>query len=291
MRKRYRFLIFWASLLLAFSVKAESSDKVAALCEKIAQKLHSVELEECHSFHFETYTMPSVRKTPLLMKEFKGTADKNVPKILFIAGIHGDEFSSVSATFKWLKILEEHHSGKFHWLFMPLVNPDGMLRKSAQRMNEHNVDLNRNFPPDGGEKASLHYWQTKAAKDPRRFPGETPVSEPETKAIMEIIANFKPDVIVSVHAPYDLLDFDGDAFAPEKFGPLNLKLLGTYPGSLGNYAWLKLNIPVITLELPNAGIMPSKADIIDIWEDLVFWLKHDQPKIKSAQLSKSMPTS
>lgn len=291
-------LIFSISWLCASMVGADQSNRevtsnlkvineVDSLCQKIAQKLNSVAFEECQGFKFELYKSRSVQKTPLLMKEFKGAAESHVPKVLFIAGIHGDEYSSVSSTFKWLKILEAHHSGKFHWLFLPLSNPDGLLRKAPQRMNANDVDLNRNFPPEGGDEASLAYWKTKAAKDPRRFPGFSPASEPETKAIMEIMAEFKPDVIVSVHAPYDLLDFDGSSHAPEKFGPLNLKLLGTYPGSLGNFAWLKLGIPVVTLELANAGIMPTQTEIDDIWDDLVYWLKHEQPKIKSAQLKTS----
>ncbi|NOT85607.1 MAG: DUF2817 domain-containing protein [Methylococcaceae bacterium] len=290
MQKGCAFLMFWASFMFSVAANADKTEDVAHLCQKITQKLHSVNLEECQSFDFDTHKISSVLNMPLLMKEFKGVMDHDVPKVLFIAGIHGDEYSSVSATFKWLKILEENHADKFHWLFLPLANPDGLLRKNAQRMNANNVDLNRNFPPEGGESASLDYWKVKTAKDPRRFPGLLPVSEPETKAIMDIIDDFKPEVIVSVHAPYDLLDFDGEAYAPEKFGPLDLKLLGTYPGSLGNYAWVRLNIPVITLELPHAGIMPKNSEIRDIWEDLVFWLKNEHPKIKSAQL-KSSPTS
>ncbi|MEQ1636770.1 MAG: M14 family zinc carboxypeptidase [Methylococcales bacterium] len=289
MKKSTAFLMSLVGLLSTATVYADKAGDVEFLCEQISEKLHSVAFQECQSFHFDTLNVASVLNTPLLMKEFKGTT-ANVPKVLFMAGIHGDEFVSVSATFKWLKILQEHHSGKFHWLFLPLTNPDGMLRKRAQRTNERGVDINRNFPPQGQGSPSFRYWEAKDRKDPRRYPGPSPVSEPETKAIMAVIDGFKPDVIVSVHAPYDLLDFDGEAFAPEKFGPLNLKLLGTYPGSLGNYAWLKLSIPVITLELPNAGIMPSKSDIHDIWEDLVYWLKTEHPKIKSAQI-KSTPAS
>jgi len=50
-------------------------------------------------------------------------------------------------------------------------------------------------------------------------------------------------------------------------------LLGTYPGSLGNYAGINLNIPVITLELPHSWVMPSEAETSKIWEDIVSWLK------------------
>ena len=49
--------------------------------------------------------------------------------------------------------------------------------------------------------------------------------------------------------------------------------LGVFPGSLGSYAGLDLKVPVITVELPQAGIMPSKEDIRGMWEDLVAWLQ------------------
>ena len=52
-----------------------------------------------------------------------------------------------------------------------------------------------------------------------------------------------------------------------------LKYLGTYPGSLGNYAGVQRQIPVITIELPYAGIMPTKDEIRDIWLDMVKWLR------------------
>lgn len=278
-------LILLLSLLFSASVQADTPDDVTSLCKKIAQKLHSVSFDACQGSGYQMYPLRSVAGLPLLMKEFKGAADKKVPKVLFIGGIHGDEYSSVSATFNWLKVLEGHHSGKYHWLFLPLANPDGLLRKTPQRMNAMDVDLNRNFPPHGdATEASLKYWKTVEKKDPRRFPGIAPLSEPETQAITKMIDDFQPNVIVSVHAPYDLLDFDGESMyqAPEKMGSLELKMLGTYPGSLGNYAWLKLNIPVITLELPSAEIMPTQAELDSIWMDLLAWLKNDLPKTRMA---------
>lgn len=283
MIQKWRLILCFFTLIHLPWSSASASDDVATLCKKISDKLSSVSYDECLSYDFEVYKIRSRRNTPLLMKEYKSTSNKTVPKILFLGGIHGDEYSSVSATFKWQKTLDEHHSGTYHWLFLPLVNPDGLLRSKSQRMNDHNVDLNRNFPPFGNATASMKYWKAKENKDPRRYPGPEPASEPETKAIMEIIKAFKPDVIVSVHAPYDLLDFDGEAFAPEKLGSLELKLLGTYPGSLGNYAWLTLNIPVITIELPSAETMPAESEVNDIWIDFVRWLKYEQPKMQQDQ--------
>ena len=140
-------------------------------------------------------------------------------------------------------------------------------------MNAQGVDLNRNFPNNESKDASIKYWKTRAYSDPRRYPGPSALSEPETRWIVELIKTFKPDAIVAVHAPYGIVDFDGAATPPKKLGSLYLKLLGTYPGSLGNDAGLQQKIPVITVELPHAGIMPSKQEVGRIWTDLVRWLR------------------
>ena len=92
---------------------------------------------------------------------------------------------------------------------------------------------------------------------------------------MHEIATFQPDIIVSIHAPYGLLDFDAPKLskAPESFGRIQLNLLGTYPGSLGNYAGIQLQIPVLTLELANAGTMPAQNELDAIWGDMIRWLR------------------
>jgi hypothetical protein len=64
---------------------------------------------------------------------------------------------------------------------------------------------------------------------------------------------------------------------------LYLSLLGTYPGSLGRYAGVHKQIPVVTVELPYAGIMPKPGEINDIWLDLVQWLNKHLPARKVAQ--------
>ena len=172
-----------------------------------------------------------------------------------------------------MRILDEYHSGLFHWHVVPLVNPDGLLRPHSQRMNAHGVDLNRNFPTPNWLKESTEYWVNRTHRNPRRYPGPEPLSEPESQWLTKEIASFNPDVIVSVHAPYGILDFDGPRKAPEKLGHLYLNLLGTYPGSLGNYAGVVKRIPVVTIELPSAGTMPSPQETSRIWMDLVRWLK------------------
>ena len=90
-------------------------------------------------------------------------------------------------------------------------------------------------------------------------------------------------MIVSVHAPHALLDFDGPVEAPHKIGHLHLHQLGVYPGYLGNYGGLDLGIPVITLELPSAGIMPSRAEIENMWVDLNKWLSDKAPGLTESK--------
>ncbi|MCW8963075.1 MAG: M14 family zinc carboxypeptidase [Gammaproteobacteria bacterium] len=195
--------------------------------------------------------------------------------MLFVSGIHGDEYAAVSVTFKWMQILKEYHSGLFHWRFAPLMNPDGLLNKKSQRTNANGVDLNRNFPTTNWNRALVDYWEVRTGKNKRRYPGPHALSEPESRWLFTEIASFRPDVVISVHAPHGIVDFDGpEKVAPKKLGNLNLKLLGTYPGSLGNYANVYGGMPVVTLELPHAGIMPSKKHIDRIWTDLVKWLRN-----------------
>ena len=98
------------------------------------------------------------------------------------------------------------------------------------------------------------------------------MSEPESQWLAAEIETFQPHTIISLHAPHGVVDFDGPPKGPARVGNLNLHLLGTYPGSLGNYAGVQRHIPVVTVELPYAGIMPTDNEIRRMWTDLVRWL-------------------
>lgn len=142
-------------------------------------------------------------------------------------------------------------------------------------MNANGVDLNRNFLVPGEETAAaLDYWTTRTYSNERHSPGPYPLSEPETRWLFDEIEQFKPNVIISVHAPYSLVDYDAPnrSNAPRRIGYLHRNLMGTYPGSLCNYAGIYRGIPFITLELPHAGIMPTGSQIGNLWTDLVQWL-------------------
>jgi len=54
-----------------------------------------------------------------------------------------------------------------------------------------------------------------------------------------------------------------------------LNRVGVYPGSLGNYSGVHKNVPVITIELPNAQKMPPEAEVRRIWIDMLGWIKEN----------------
>ena len=255
---------------------AKVDDDAAAikkLCLAIGNKLGSVSVEDCnrqpliHSgLSNDGYSIAYREYLPIQGKRAQG-------KVLVLGGIHGDEFSSVSVVFKWLKILDQYHSGLFHWRIIPTVNPDGLLRKKSQRQNSNGVDLNRNFPTADWPGNAVKYWEEETGSHPRRDPGDHPASEVETQWVVNQINAFEPDVIISMHAPYHLVDYDGPPTAPESLGGLYLKKLGVYPGSLGNYVGIDRNKPIVTVELKSAGIMPPQTEIDTMWNDLIRWLR------------------
>jgi hypothetical protein len=139
-------------------------------------------------------------------------------------------------------------------------------------MNANGVDLNRNFPTPQWAKEAKFYWETRTRRDPRRWPGPKPLSEPESRFLHNEIDTFKPDLIVSIHAPYGLLDYDGPSAPPPKLGRLFLDQVGIFPGSLGNYAGVSKGVPVVTIELPNALLTPTDAEMRQMWLDLLRWV-------------------
>jgi len=279
------FMILGFALLLhasyASTEERTPTPRIDHECSRIAKKLSSVGYKECLDRNLQRSTSVSVNGAPILFKEYPPLKSREpMGRILLIGGTHGDEYSSVSVVFKWLRILDQYHSGLFHWRISPLMNPDGLLKKKSSRTNANGVDLNRNFPTRDWKEKSEHYWVIRTNKNPRRYPGPHPLSEPESLWLYGEINDFKPDVIIAVHAPHGIVDFNynGVTDAPNKLGRLHLNLLGTYPGSLGNFAGIQRGIPVLTIELEYAGIMPSPREVNDIWIDMIRWLRQNLPR-------------
>lgn len=270
-----------AGLFLVLSVSAHAGPiaSVHDACEALGQRLSSLDTQACLDAGLKITQAASVNGQPLMYRDYLPRSRRAPPhRVLLLGGIHGDEFSAVSVVFNWMTRLDHERFQPFHWRVIPCANPDGLLAQPATRMNAHGVDLNRNFPTPDWKKDAMVYWTQRTRKDPRRYPGPEALSEPETRWLLQQIREFHPDAIVSVHAPYGVLDYDGPDEPPTRFGYLHLHQLGTYPGSLGNFAGVNLDLPVITLELPHAGIMPTPAQSQRVWGDMLTWLEHNLPK-------------
>ncbi len=239
----------------------------------MAQRIRNFAPQPCRDAGLEPAAVTSVDRRPLLYRDFPATQITGRPKrVLILGGIHGDEMSSVTVVFQWIELLKSGRYDRYSWRVLPLTNPDGLFRTPSNRVNARGVDLNRNFPSQSWAAQAQAYWKRKTSSDKRRYPGPSAGSEPETRWIVEQIEQFQPDAIVSVHAPYGVLDFDGPHDPPEKLGYLRLQPLGVYPGSLGDYAGMSMKLPVITLELPQAEQSPSASQSGRIWSDLLVWL-------------------
>lgn len=281
MRRVIHIIMAALTLALAYNtpVRAELEPSIYELCRRISNKLASVSLGECTARRLSNTGATSVQGLPIAIKEYPPLpARKPKARILLFGGMHGDEYSTISILFKWMKTLDRHHSGLFHWRVAPLVNPDGLLQKKSQRMNANGVDLNRNFPTPNWALETADYWIRRTGRNPRRYPGPKSLSEPESRWLAEEIERFQPHAIIALHAPHGVVDFDGPPEGPGNLGHLYLNVLGTYPGSLGNFAGVQKQIPVVTIELKHAGIMPTAPQVTKIWVDMVRWLKNNIPR-------------
>ncbi len=256
-------------------------------CDKVDQRLGSVTFLDCLIPNYEQTGFSSKLGQPLLKVDYATKNGVNpIGRILLIGAVHGDELSSASMVFKWARLLNRYHSGEFVWRVVPVMNPDGLFRPNPSRTNANGIDLNRNMPTPNWRNTALEYWHSKAKESPRKYPGRYPGSEPETQWLMYAVQSFEPDVIIAVHAPHNLVDYDAPDRdnGPEKLGNLRKGALGTFPGSLGSYAGEKRGIPVVTIELPNSNIAVSEAEYKQIWLDLLAWLG-DQLKTEKNRFS------
>ena len=91
----------------------------------------------------------------------------------------------------------------------PLVAPDSFLKKYPSRTNARGVDVNRNFPTKDWKADAIRLWKTRYGSAKRRFPGKVAKSEQETYFQINLINRYKPQKIISVHAPLTIIDYDG----------------------------------------------------------------------------------
>lgn len=257
------------------------SQAVVDWCKQLDARVVGVSSPECMSDTYRDTGGRSVEGRPLIMREIAASSGPAAGRVLLISATHGDEPSSISTVFGWMELMVSEGT-RYDWHVAPTLNPDGVFHEPATRLNANGVDLNRNLPtPDWSEK-SRAYWR-RVGFEKRRYPGEDPGGEPENEWLVEQIRSFRPDVIISLHAPYGVLDYDGDFPAPRKLGRLDLNQLGVYPGSLGNFGARMNSIPVITVELNHARKPPGDAELERMWRDLNGWLDRYFSSVRQAR--------
>ncbi len=164
-------------------------------------------------------------------------------KVLWIGGIHGNEREGSVATAE-LPVAFLTSRGATAAVTLTILedsNPDGSAQ--GTRGNANGVDLNRNFP---ATNFVAH----------RQF-GISPLSQPESRAVHDLIRSLGPDLVIVAHSWNNdrFINFDGPAAAlAQRFSRLSSYPLresteiAPTPGSLGAWVGHILAVPILTLE-------------------------------------------
>lgn len=165
-------------------------------------------------------------------------------KVVFIGGIHGDESEGAHTTAELPAAFTS--AGLADAVTLTILedaNPDGRVART--RGNAVGVDLNRTFPASNFDPASPEG-------------GRKPLSQPESRAVADLIDRVQPDLIVVMHSwrNREFINFDGPARKPaERFSVRSgIPVTGSdefpaTPGSLGSYFGRDRGIAVLTVEL------------------------------------------
>ncbi len=140
----------------------------------------------------------SVGGRPLEVYQFgNGPVEK-----MIVAGIHGGyEWNTIALADELIEYLENHPAvvPKNQTLYLlRAFNPDGYERSRGfgGRANDHNVDLNRNFPsnwqPDWPRAGCWDYIPIEG--------GSAAASEPETQALMDFVESHDLTAMISYHS-------------------------------------------------------------------------------------------
>lgn len=152
----------------------------------------------------------------------------------------------------WLRIVSERRSG----LGLPATQRGPNAR--SRRGNAHGVDINRNFPAANFDAAAPSN-------------GGTPLSQPESRALVETIDRAAPELVLVAHSwlGREFVNFDGPARAiAERFArtagmPVEeSSAFAPTPGSLGSYVGRDRGIAVVTIEVLRS------SDPLQVWDKL-----------------------
>ena len=182
---------------------------------------------------------------------------------LLLATQHGEEAETGLLA---RRLLERIPGDETRWAVVQVANPDGLM--AGTRQNAAGVDLNRNFPcaswsPEPsftfppGIDPELRELPNRTS---RSSPGSEPGSEPETKALMALVQELQPTLVLDLHAPIELILVRNGV--PRKPVELLAESSGLRvvselevgsPGAFDEWL-LEQGIPAIVYEVEHAGL-------------------------------------
>ena len=249
--------------------------EVKSFCSELNDKFKEYKWDEAPCEQYEWNLVRRTKKgTPLIWTVFgeeKSPAAENTTLVL--CGVHGDEITPVKFCWDLMRELKLNHTFEDKLVVVaPLVSPDSFFKSKPTRTNGQGVDVNRNFPTSDWRREAHKRWKMSYKGDKRKNPGPYAASEQETIFQMNLILRYKPNKVVTVHAPLTLLDYDGPSLRAEvgksakdlleqmseKSAGYKVSNYPIFPGSLGNWAGKEKHIPTYTLELPNSN--PQETD-------------------------------
>jgi murein peptide amidase A len=168
--------------------------------------------------------------------------DPRRPRPVLVVGcIHGDETAGIAVA---RRLVGQPATASTAFWIVPDLNPDGVALDTRQ--NAHGVDLNRNFP---------FRWLPLHARGEAQYQGPRPLSEPESRAIYNLITRLSPRLSIWFHQPLGVTDLSGgDPRVERQFARLAglpVRQLVRYPGSATS--WEDHAFPAATafvVELP-----------------------------------------
>lgn len=195
--------------------------------------------------------------------------DSGTAEIVILAAIHGDEPETTVAVSEALRCLP---SGDLQAAVILCGNPDGMVR--GTRGNARGVDLNRNFPTSNWRPEPVFYKsRANDARDIALSPGPEAASEPETRALISLIARLKPRAVVSLHSALACIDDSGASHLGRQLAdrcalPFLTEIGYPTPGSMGTWA-SERGLNLVTLELEDESLYTLKDRHVPVLIDLM----------------------
>jgi len=123
-------------------------------------------------------------------------------QVMIMAGIHGGyEGNTTRLADELILYIVEHPEiipSDVKLFILRNINPDGAARGKGiyGRVNDHGVDLNRNFPVNWQAE-----WDRDGCWDDTETTGGTgPGSEPETRAVVNFLASHRVQALISYHS-------------------------------------------------------------------------------------------